>query len=110
MSEDSESKAKWLFWVLSWQSGRKIHSALIQLWKQGERGKPGTSAPLSCLSHLIFKIFYNEGGETLEQAAQRDGRCPIPGNIQGQIGQGSEQPDLVEDVAAYCRGIGLDDL
>jgi len=27
-----------------------------------------------------------------------------------QVGQGSEQPDLVEDVPAYCRGVGLDDL
>ena len=27
------------------------------------------------------EIFYNEGGETLEQIAQRGGRCPIPGNI-----------------------------
>jgi len=26
------------------------------------------------------KFFYNEGGETLEQVAQRGGRCPIPGN------------------------------
>ena len=31
------------------------------------------------------------------------GRCPIPGNIQGQVGWGSEQPDLVEDVPAHCR-------
>ncbi|KAK4814152.1 hypothetical protein QYF61_009199, partial [Mycteria americana] len=28
------------------------------------------------------EIFYNEGGETLAQVAQRGGRCPIPGNIQ----------------------------
>ena len=49
------------------------------------------------------EIFYNEGGETLEQVAQRGGRGPIPGNIQGQVGWGSEQPDLVEDVPAYCR-------
>ncbi|KAK4829983.1 hypothetical protein QYF61_008114 [Mycteria americana] len=44
------------------------------------------------------EIFHNEGGETLVQVAQRGGRCPIPGNIQGQVGRGSEQPDLVEDV------------
>ncbi|KAK4822058.1 hypothetical protein QYF61_008867, partial [Mycteria americana] len=49
------------------------------------------------------EIFYNEGGEALAQVAQRGGRCPIPGNIQGQVGWGSEQPDLVEDVPAYCR-------
>jgi len=34
-------------------------------------------------------------------------RCPIPGNIQGQVGWGSEQPDLVEDVPAYSKGVGL---
>ncbi|KAK4832544.1 hypothetical protein QYF61_023876 [Mycteria americana] len=32
----------------------------------------------------------------------RGGKCPIPGNIQVQVGQGSEQPDLVEDVPAHC--------
>jgi len=42
--------------------------------------------------------------------AQRGGRGSIPGNIQGQVGWGSEQPDLVEDVPAYCRGGGVDDL
>jgi len=35
---------------------------------------------------------------------QRGGRCPMPGNIQGQVEQGSEQPDLGEDVTAHCRG------
>jgi len=35
---------------------------------------------------------------------------PHPGNIPGQVGWGSEQPDLVEDVPAYCRGAGLDGL
>jgi len=33
----------------------------------------------------------------LEQVAQRGGRYPIPGNIQGQAEWGSEQPDPVED-------------
>ena len=54
-------------------------------------------------------FFYNESGETLAQVAQRGGRCPIPGNTQGQVGWGPEQPDLVEDVSACCRGVGLDD-
>ena len=53
---------------------------------------------------------YDEGGETLEEVSQRGARWPIPGNVQGQVGRGSEQPDLVEDVPAYCRGGGLDDL
>ena len=54
-------------------------------------------------------IFYNKGGETLAQIAQRGGRCPIPGNIQIQVGWGSVQPDLVEDVPAHCKGVGLDE-
>jgi len=37
-------------------------------------------------------------------------RCPVPGDIQGQVGQGSEQPDLVSGVLIHCRGVGLDDL
>jgi len=45
-------------------------------------------------------------GETLEQVAQRGSGGPIPGNIQGQVGQASEQPGLVEDVPAHCRGVG----
>jgi len=49
-------------------------------------------------------------GETQEQVAQRAGRCPIPGNIPGQAGWGSEQPDLVEDVPAHGREVGLNDL
>jgi len=40
----------------------------------------------------------------------RGGPCPTSGNIQGQVGRGSEQPGLVEDVPAHCRGVGLDDL
>jgi len=47
---------------------------------------------------------------TLAQVAQRGGRCPLPGNIQYQIGQDFEHHDLVEDVPAYCREIGLGDL
>lgn len=41
--------------------------------------------------------------ETMEQVAQSSDRCPIPGNIQGQVRQGSEQHDLVGDIPAYCR-------
>jgi len=46
----------------------------------------------------------------MAKVAQRGGRCPILGNVQGQVGRGSEQPDLVEDVPAHCRGVGLDGL
>jgi len=40
------------------------------------------------------------------QVAQRGSGGPIPRNIQGHVGQGSEQPGLVE---VHCRGTGLDD-
>jgi len=54
---------------------------------------------------LMEAIFYIEGTETLEQLAQRGGRRPIPGYLQGQVGQGSEQPGLVKDVPAQCREV-----
>jgi len=41
---------------------------------------------------------------------QRGGGCPIPRDIQGQAGQGSEQPDLAVRVPVHCKGVGLDDL
>ena len=55
-------------------------------------------------------MFCNEGGETLERVSQRGGRCPIPGNLQGQGGWASEQPDLFGEVPVHGRGVGLDDL
>ena len=59
----------------------------------------------------IRKTFFTvRGGETLEQVSQRGGTYPVPGNLQGQVGQGSEQPGLFEDVPSHCRGVGLDDL
>jgi len=42
-------------------------------------------------------------GERLAQVAQRGGRCLIRGNIRSQVGWGSEQPGLVEDVPGDCR-------
>jgi len=56
------------------------------------------------------EIFFNEGGETLKWVAQKGGQWPLPGSVQGQVGWGSEQHNPVEDVPAYCRGVGLDDL
>ena len=40
------------------------------------------------------EVFYNRDGEALDQIAQRDSGSPIPGDIQGQVGWGSEQLDL----------------
>jgi len=56
------------------------------------------------------KIFYSEGGETLELVAQRCDGCPIPGDIQGWAGSGSEQPDVAVGVTVDCRAAELDDL
>lgn len=47
-------------------------------------------------------IFY---GEAVAQVSQRGCGCPIPGNIQGHIEQGSEQADLVKNVPAFCLGL-----
>ena len=40
------------------------------------------------------------GGDALEQVAQGDCGCPIPGGIQGQAGCGSGQSGLVVDEPA----------
>lgn len=50
------------------------------------------------------KIFYSGSGETLEQVVQQVGGYPTPGNINGQVGRGCEQPE------AHYRGIELDDI
>ena len=52
------------------------------------------------------EILHGEGGEALEHVAQRGCGCPIRGSVQGQVGWGFEQPDLVEGVPAQGRGVG----
>jgi len=42
----------------------------------------------------------------VEQVAQRNCGCPIPGSVQDQVGWGFEQPGLVEGVPAHARGVG----
>ena len=54
-------------------------------------------------------FFYYKGIEVLENVAQNGGRCPTPGDIEGQAGQGSEQPHLSVGVPVHYRGVGLDD-
>jgi len=41
----------------------------------------------------------------VKQFVQRGSGGPLPENIQGQVGQGSEHPVWVEDVPAHCRGV-----
>lgn len=45
----------------------------------------------------------------MKQVVQGSSDSPIPVNIQDQVGWGPEEPGLVEDVSAYCRGVGLND-
>lgn len=59
------------------------------------------SVALSVSIYMETDVFYSEGGNTLEQVAQRGGGRPIPRNIQGQIGPGPKQPGIVEDFPAY---------
>ena len=47
--------------------------------------------------------FFNKSNEALAQVAQRGGGCLVPGDIQGQAGWGSEQPDVAVDVPVHCR-------
>lgn len=46
----------------------------------------------------------------LEHAAERTCGYPIIGSVQGQASWSLEQPDLMTDVPANGREIGLDDL
>ena len=55
-------------------------------------------------------VFDDEGGETLEEVAQRHCGCLVIGSVQGQARQVFEQADRVRDVPAHGRGIGLDGL
>jgi len=50
------------------------------------------------------EILYYEGGETLEQVAQRSCGCPIIASVQGQVWWSFEKPDLVKDGSTPRRG------
>lgn len=53
-------------------------------------------------------MYYIEKKNPENSVAQRGGVCLILGNIPGQFEQGSERPDVVQDVHAHCRGVELD--
>lgn len=46
----------------------------------------------------------------LEWIVQGGGACPISGNLSGQVGWHSEQPDLVKDIPVHSRGVELDNV
>lgn len=53
-------------------------------------------------------LFYTEGGETVKKVAWKSSGFSITGSVHVQFGQGSEQPDLVKDIPAHGRRLGLD--
>lgn len=53
------------------------------------------------------EMFYNGGGETLGQAAQRSCGGTIIRSVQGQVGWGIEEPGLVKYMPRSSEG-GLD--
>jgi len=54
-----------------------------------------------CRLGMRKTFFQNEGDETLEEVAQRRGRCPLSGSIQDQVEWGFEQPGLVEGIPVH---------
>ena len=54
----------------------------------------------------IQKTLYIEGGKALQQVAQRCCGCPLLRSVQGQVGQGFEQPALAEGVPTHGRRVG----
>lgn len=50
------------------------------------------------------EIFLQWAGETLEQIVQRSRECFATANVQGQVGLGFEQSDVVKVVPFYCKG------
>mgnify|MGYP001864531359 CR=1 FL=1 len=51
-----------------------------------------------------------QAGERLEHVDQRGCGCPILGGIQGQVGWGPGQPELLGGSTANGRGLDLGDL
>ncbi|XP_050182569.1 uncharacterized protein LOC126645806 isoform X2 [Myiozetetes cayanensis] len=66
-------------------------------WEGGSEIRELKKNP-NCSSH--------EGGEGLEWISQRSCGCPIPGSVRDQVGQGLEQPGLVEGVPMAEGGTG----
>lgn len=74
-----------------------------------ESGLPGEWGACEALS-LPALHWGCSGEQGAELSAAHSQQRAIPGNIQGQVTGGSDQPDLVEDVTACGRQVGLCDL
>lgn len=51
--------------------------------------------------YIRNKFFTKTVVKAKERVTQRSSRCAMPGYIQGQIGQGSEKPQPVEDIPDF---------
>ena len=58
------------------------------------------------LGWVLGEIVDQESGEVLAQAAQRGCECPVPGDVQGQVGWGPGQPGLVLSVKVGSPACG----
>ena len=56
------------------------------------------------------EMYYDEGGETLEKVAPRMTGCPITGRVESEVQRNFEGREVVPDIPAHGRGVGLDDL
>ncbi|KAF4793948.1 hypothetical protein TURU_107482 [Turdus rufiventris] len=72
----------------------ELNSA-VQLGSQEGRGEDQSHLAQPA-GHAIWDAAQDKGDDTLEQFAQRDARCPVAGNIEGQVGWGSEHCCVVE--------------
>ncbi|XP_063255737.1 uncharacterized protein LOC134551722 [Prinia subflava] len=70
-------------------------------WRDRTQGMAPTARGQGWMGYWELGIPGCEGGQALAQGAQRSCGCPwIPGSVQGQAGQGLEQPGTVEGVPA----------
>ena len=54
------------------------------------------------------EILYSQDGEALAHAAQSNCGCSIPGGVQGHIGWGPGQPELVGGGSSNGKVVGTD--
>lgn len=85
-------------------------SSSSQALLQQDKGKRFENRGKQAQIRSKEELFNQESGETLTEGAQRCGRCLLPGNIQAQVRQGSEPPELLEDVPARCGAPGPEEL
>jgi len=122
-SKDHSEEKQLTCTVLVWNYSTYFSSG--QTSQKGATGKKGTDtlagSVVTVWREMLSSLkranlgnkeigFYSEGGEALEQVAQRCGGCPIPGGFQGETGSGLGQPDLAVHVPVRCRRVGLDGL